>query len=129
MKAILVLLAFAVFAFADAFNDGAAAANRSDRQEAVKQSTQAIKIVPNDAKAYYNRGNSYFELGDYSKAIEYYTKAIEIDPNHVDAYNNRGNSYGKLYNYKKATKDARKACDLGNCKVLKWLGENHKIDD
>ncbi|GHV06923.1 hypothetical protein AGMMS50229_12670 [Campylobacterota bacterium] len=127
MKAILVLLAFAVFAFADAYGDGMVAANRGE--EAVKQSTQAIKIDPNDAKAYYNRGNSYFELADYKKAIADYTQAIKIDPNHADAYNNRGNSYGKLYNYKKATKDARKACDLGNCKVLKWLGDNHKIDD
>ncbi len=57
---------------------------------------QAIELDPNDARAYYNRGNSKSELGDYKDAIADYDQAIELDPNNAMAYNNRGNSKSDL---------------------------------
>ncbi|MDR1910895.1 MAG: hypothetical protein LBQ52_00920 [Helicobacteraceae bacterium] len=43
--------------------------------------------------------------------------------------NNRAAAYALQENYKKATQDARKACALGNCDFLKYLGENKLIRD
>jgi len=36
-------------------------------------------------KAYFNRGNSFFEMGQYPQAIESYKKALELDPKDRDA--------------------------------------------
>ena len=38
------------------------------------------------AKAHFNLGNAYFELGDYLKAAESYKMATNADPNYAEAY-------------------------------------------
>ena len=124
MKVFLILLTITVFAFADAFNDGLAAVNRGDWQEAVQHFTQAIKSDPNNAIAYNNRGYCYDELGDYSKAISDYTQAIKLDPKFAMAYYNRGVLYAELKDYKNAMQDAKKACELGDCDLLQELRKN-----
>jgi tetratricopeptide (TPR) repeat protein len=92
LKALIAVCLTAVFAFsADngvqaAFDRGLAAADRGDEQEAIRQYTQAIKLNPNYASVYYNRGIAYANLGDTSKAIE-------LNPNYTDAYINRGIAY------------------------------------
>jgi tetratricopeptide (TPR) repeat protein/S1-C subfamily serine protease len=62
-----------------------------DKQGAIDDYTQAIKINPNDALAYYNRGIVRNELGDKQGAIDDYTLAIKFNPNYAQAYYNRGN--------------------------------------
>ena len=51
---------------------------------------QAIKLDPNYAYAYNNRGNARYNLGDKQGAIDDYTQAIKLDPNYAKAYYNRG---------------------------------------
>ncbi|MFM9161191.1 MAG: tetratricopeptide repeat protein, partial [Dolichospermum sp.] len=63
---------------------------------AIAEYTQAIKIDPNYAEAYYNRGKSREKLGDYEGAIVDYTQVIKIDPNYIDAYFMRGDIRSKL---------------------------------
>ncbi|MDR1837380.1 MAG: tetratricopeptide repeat protein [Treponema sp.] len=57
------------------------AAGRFD--EAIAELTQAIRLDPNLAEAYYNRGNAYHLKGDYDRAIADYEAALRIDPNHI----------------------------------------------
>jgi tetratricopeptide (TPR) repeat protein len=47
--------------------------------------TQAIRIDPNDASPYTNRGNAYYFKGDYDRAIADYEAALRIDPNDANA--------------------------------------------
>ncbi|MDR2033066.1 MAG: tetratricopeptide repeat protein, partial [Helicobacteraceae bacterium] len=89
----------------------------------------AIKEDPNNAVSYYSRGLTYDNLGDYRKAIADFTQAIKIDPNDIMAYNNRAGAYALQENYKKATQDAKKACELGDCQGLQYLGEKKLIRD
>ena len=65
-------------------------ANLKDDYGAIADFTKAIELDPDDAVAYYNRGNSKRKLKDYYGAIADYTKAIELDPDVADAYYNRG---------------------------------------
>ena len=61
---------------------------KGDHYGAISDYTKAIEINPNDAKAFYNRGNSKDEIQDYEGAISDFRKAIEINPQYVAAYNN-----------------------------------------
>jgi tetratricopeptide (TPR) repeat protein len=67
---------------------------QSDNKEAaIKDYTDAIKLDPSSAVAFFNRGNAYDQLGDYDRAIADYTEAIKLDPNDPDVYINRGQAY------------------------------------
>ncbi len=99
MRKILLIILFTVFAFTDTSVD------------------------------YFNRGFSYSKSGDDSRAISDYTEAIRLNPKYVDAYSNRGVSYDNLGRYLLSTKDARKACTLGNCKLLEKMGKDGLIRD
>ena len=66
-----------------------------DDEKAIKNYTEAIRLGPNFADAYYNRGNAYRRRGENDKAISDYTEAIRLDPNFANAYYNRGSAYRK----------------------------------
>ncbi len=59
-------------------------------QGVIAEYTQAIRLKPNYAEAYYYRGNNRSTLGDKKGAIADYTQAIRINPNDAIAYSNRG---------------------------------------
>ncbi len=70
--------------------------------QAISDYTRAIELDLNDADAYYNRGNAYYDSGNLEQAIENYNKAIELDPSYTDAYYNRGNAYSDTGNLEQA---------------------------
>ena len=65
----------------------------------IQKYTAQINQNPNDAEAYYRRGNAYANLGKYKLAIADYDKAIELNPDFVWAYNTRGIAYYELEKY------------------------------
>src|SRR5215469_8097074 len=66
-----------------------------DYAKEISDLTEAIRLDPNSADAYNNRGNAYYNHGNVDQAISDYSDAIRLDPNYVSAYNNRGNAYEK----------------------------------
>jgi len=80
-----------------------------DKQGAIDDYNQAIKINPNYANAYYNRGNVRDDLGDKQGAIDDYNLAIKINPNYALAYNNRGNARADLGDKPRAIDDFNQA--------------------
>ena len=75
--------------------------------------TEAIRIDPNDANAYYNRGNAYYDKREYDRAISDFNQVLKIDPNDAKAYYNRGAAYCQKEDYNKAWDDICKAQKLG----------------
>lgn len=73
--------------------------------------TEAIKINPEFAAAYYNRGLTL--LAKYDKAITDFTMAIRLKPDHARAYYYRAVEYFNLKEYDKSWEDVRKAQGLG----------------
>ena len=63
---------------------------------------QAIKLDPESATAYNNRGNTYSDKEDYDKAIADYNQVIKLDPENAGVYLNRGNIYSRKEDYDKA---------------------------
>ncbi len=76
--------------------------NRDEHEKAIEAYNEAIRIKPDHAKAYSNKGIALDCLGQHEKAIEAHDEAIRIKPDHADAYNNKGVTLGKLERYKKA---------------------------
>ena len=65
-------------------------------EEAIGEYDEAIRLDPQDADAYNNRGVSYENLGQFQRAIQDHDEAIRLDPQPALAYSNRGTVYGNL---------------------------------
>lgn len=90
---------------------------------------QVIKLAPDFAYSYYNRGNIYTELKDFRAAIQNYDKCIEIDPAFAEAYYNRGLNKIYLGNTQAGIADLSKAGELGVVaayNVIKRFGNKPK---
>jgi tetratricopeptide (TPR) repeat protein len=87
-------------------------------QRAIEDFNQAICINPDYAYAYYDRGIVYRELSQHQRAMEDFSTAIRLKPDFADAYNNRALVYFSQKNIFSGCSNARKACALGNCKIL-----------
>jgi tetratricopeptide (TPR) repeat protein len=85
---------------------------------AIEDFNRIIALDPNQVKAYNNRGLAYSELGQHKSALEDFNRAIRLRPDYAEAYKNRANAYLNQGNQRSGCSDARKACELGNCKIL-----------
>jgi tetratricopeptide (TPR) repeat protein len=73
-------------------NRGNAYYDKGDKDAAIADYSQAVKLDPNYAAAYYNRGIAYSAKGDKDAAIADYSQAVKLDPNDAAAYYSRGNA-------------------------------------
>jgi tetratricopeptide (TPR) repeat protein len=75
--------------------------------------TDAIRLNPNYARAYFKRGYAYGKLGQNEKAIEDYTEVIRLDPKSATTYYNRGLNYARhLGQYERGIEDFTEAIRL-----------------
>ena len=87
---------------------------------AIEDFNNAIRLKPDYAYTYNNRGIVYGELSQYQRAIEDFNTAIGLKPDYAKAYNNRALVYFNQKNIFSGCSNARKACALGNCKILEY---------
>lgn len=84
----------------------------TDLQEQIQCYSEAIRLNPEYADAYFNRGIAKQGLNQYADAIKDYDKVIEINPGDADAYINRGIAKQDLKQYAAAIKDYDKAIEI-----------------
>lgn len=104
---------------------------KGDFESALNFYSKALKLEPQNAKFYNNRGTVYQQQHNYLAATSDYTKAIELYPRFPQAYRNRGTAYLAQGMYKFAIADWEKACKLGlsaMCDYLKYHGVSSKDD-
>ena len=82
--------------------------------KAIESYSRAIKLNPNYANAYNNRGVAHDKQGEVDRAIEDFNIAIELNPNYAGAYTNRGGAYGKKEEHDRAIEDCNKAIQLNS---------------
>ena len=56
---------------------------------AMSDYNSAIRLAPNYADAYFNRGNLFVRVGEFYQAIANYDAAIHLNPEDAAAYRNR----------------------------------------
>jgi tetratricopeptide (TPR) repeat protein len=71
---------------------------------AIKKYDEMIKIVPDSASLYFNRGKFKRELDQHENAITDYKKAVQLDKKNVESWTAMGISYHYLKQYDNATK-------------------------
>lgn len=82
---------------------------KDDKESAIQDFNEALRIDPRDAQAYTNRGAMFERKKEYARAIADHTRAIELDNNHKDAWYNRGVAYHALGDKQRAIADYRQA--------------------
>ena len=79
---------------------------------AIEAYTQAIKVDPANALAYYNRGLAFYHLRNQDAALADFSKTIEIRPDVAIPYRKRGLVYLYLKDYQAALVDFEHAAQL-----------------
>ena len=98
-----------------------------DFNGALNDYNNAIKLKPDYAIAYNNRGNVKFNLKNYRGAIMDYSYAIKFKskgPSKI--FTNRGVSKELIGDIQGACKDWSVAARLGNSNAKKWILEQCK---
>jgi tetratricopeptide (TPR) repeat protein len=73
---------------------------------------QALKLKPDNAEAYNNRGGAYYSKGDTDRAIADYDQALKLKPDFAGAYTNRGLAYRDKGDTAHAVADFRRYLEL-----------------
>lgn len=100
---------------------GVAYLQRKDYDLAIKEFNKAIRVNPNLACVYGNRGNAYREKGDFNRGISDFDAVLRINSKDVLAYYNRGLTYHKKGELEQAISDYNKALEL-NPKLIEAYG-------
>ena len=79
---------------------------------AIEDCTEAISAEKTNAKAYSDRGNSYYGAGDVDRAMADFDEAIRLDPALAIAYSNRGLVYNHKGDKVRAIADFDKAIQV-----------------
>lgn len=72
----------------------------------------AIRIAPDGAGAYYDRGLAFARNGDAKRAIANFDKAIALYPDDADAYFDRGLAFARLGDHRRAIADFSRAIEF-----------------
>lgn len=81
-------------------------------EDALQRYDSAILLVPELARAHFNRGNILLDRGDAAQALEAFAKAVEYKPDSAAAYYNMGNAHVLAGDAKAAVGRYRKAIEL-----------------
>jgi Tfp pilus assembly protein PilF len=111
-------ISFYPYRSAPYYDRGTLYAKHGQNQLAIEDLNQALRLNPNYIKAYNNRGIVYKQMAIYQKALEDFNVAIRLKSDYADAYNNRALVYLSQGDTISGCRDARKVCELGNCKLL-----------
>ena len=85
---------------------------KASTSRAIEDFDQAIRLNPNHAEAFNNRGAAYNATGQDDRAIEDYSQAIRLNPNHAMAFFNRGISWERKNDLQRALTDFKKFSEL-----------------
>lgn len=80
---------------------------------AINDLDAALRIDPQLAYAWYNKGCIYYALHNYTDALQCYNEAIRINPDFGNAWYNRALTYMHLGNREEAAVGLSKAGELG----------------
>lgn len=100
----------------------------SDPQKAIEYLNNAIRLQPNDAEAYYNRGIAYDNLGRHQQAIKDYSQTVRLKPDYAEAFHNRGTLYNTTGQYQLAIADFNESIRINPGEADNYIGLGFAYD-
>jgi tetratricopeptide (TPR) repeat protein len=91
-----------------------------DRQHALDDYNEAVKLAPQNAKLYFNRGIFYAAQPDGEAALRDFNAALTIDPKFVPALQERAKMYQTQSNFSGALADYSEAIRLQPKNAALW---------
>lgn len=85
---------------------------KQDRDKAIKDHNEAIRLDPTYAAGFMHRGNTYARRGDFDRALADHSEAIRLTPKDADAFYNRGYSYSRKGDHERAIADYSTGLEL-----------------
>ena len=79
---------------------------------AIKELDKKIELNPNDAAAYYKRGQLYAQHGDFARAVKDFDEVIRLNPKDVEGLNNRCWARAMIGELQPALKDCDAALEI-----------------
>jgi tetratricopeptide (TPR) repeat protein len=109
-------------------NKGVELAQGGAYEEAIAEFTKAIKISPDDARLYNDRGRVYHRMNRLPEAIEDFSTAIKLAPKDYAGYSERGAAEVSQNQMDAAVADLNKALELkpDDGQTLRWLASAHR---
>ncbi|MDZ7830545.1 MAG: tetratricopeptide repeat protein [Desulfobacterales bacterium] len=102
-------------------NKGELFATYGNQRRAIEHYEKALKIDPNNSKAYFHLAVSYGEVGQYEKALDAINRGIALQPEDGDYHYARGWIHSLAGSKDKAERDMQQAAELGNPDAEKYL--------
>jgi hypothetical protein len=79
---------------------------------AIKELDKKLQLNPDDAGAYYKRGQLYAQHGDFNRAAKDFDEAIRLEPRDAEALNNRCWARAMIGELRPALKDCDAALEI-----------------
>lgn len=104
--------------------------------EAVAEYNEAIRLDPDTALYYDNRGLAYYYLEEWDLAINDYTQAIDLNPGNAATYYRRGAAYERKQQYLQAINDYETVIRLSEDEAwrqkagdrITYIGQHHQSE-
>ena len=113
----------------EAKNQGNAALDKGDYEEALKLYNKSIVLDSRYPNPVVNRGGIFLRQKKYPEAIADFTKAIELDPKLALGYCLRGKVNSRLEKYAEAIADFTKAIELDPKDADAYNGRGYRYSD
>lgn len=97
-------------------------ADQGKYDKAVAEYSEAIRLDPDSARAFNNRGFARYKLGEHAEAVEDFGEALRLRPKYVQALNNRGNAHLALRRFDAAVTDFTAALEVNPLEAAALLG-------
>lgn len=108
--------------------NGPAAVGLAAFDPALRDYDAAIRLKPDFAEAYVNRGVVHYDRGDYDRAIADNDAAIRLRPDFAEAFNNRSLAWYRKGDYARAQADFDRTIRLkqnyGNALIMRPVGSS-----